>query len=59
MTFSLRPHRRSTEPLIDFFVQGDAFLEVFELDGASNFRQDGKGVRIPAGVKRSFGVQVA
>src|SRR5579864_499473 len=38
---------RQTGDFVHFFVQGDAFLQVFELDCAANFRQDREGVRIP------------
>ena len=32
---------------VHFFVQRHAFLQVFELHGAADFREDGEGVRIP------------
>ena len=32
---------------VDFFVEGDAFLQVLELDGAGDFGEDGEGVGIP------------
>ena len=38
---------RQARDLVHFFVQGNAFLQVFELDGAADFRQDREGVRIP------------
>ena len=38
---------RQAGHFVDFFVQGDAFLQILELDGAANFGQDGEGVRIP------------
>jgi hypothetical protein len=38
---------RQAGDFVDFFVQRDPFLQVFELHGAADFRQDGEGVRIP------------
>src|SRR5580692_5908750 len=38
---------RETSDFVDFFVQGDTFLQVFELRRAANFREDSEGIRIP------------
>ena len=38
---------REAGDLVDFFVEGDAFLEVLEADGAADFGKDGEGVGIP------------
>src|SRR5208283_520888 len=38
---------RQAGDFVDFFVQGDAFLQVLELHRAADFGQDGEGVRIP------------
>ena len=38
---------REAGDLVDFFVEGDAFLQVLELDGAADFGEDGEGVGIP------------
>ena len=32
---------------VHFFMERHAFLQVFELHGAADFRKDGKGIRIP------------
>ena len=32
---------------VDFFVEGDAFLQVLELDGAGDLGEEGEGVGIP------------
>ena len=34
---------------IDFFVEGDAFLQVLELDGSADLGEDREGVRVPLG----------
>ena len=33
--------------LVHLFVEGDAFLEVLELDGSGDLGEEGEGVRIP------------
>ncbi len=38
---------REAGDFVDFFVEGDAFLQVLELDGAGDFREDGEGVGVP------------
>ena len=38
---------RQAGDFVDFFVQGDAFLQVLELNRAADFGQDREGVRIP------------
>ena len=38
---------RQAGDFVDFFVQRDAFLQVLELNGAADFREDREGVRIP------------
>src|SRR6202034_3354895 len=40
---------RQAGNLVHFFVERDAFLQVFELNGAADFREDGEGVGIPLG----------
>ena len=40
---------REAGDFIDFFVEGDAFLQVLELDGAADLGEDREGVRIPLG----------
>ena len=38
---------REAGDFIDFLVEGDAFLQVLELDGAGDFGEEREGVRIP------------
>ena len=38
---------REAGDFVDLFVEGDAFLQVLELDGAGDFREDGEGVGVP------------
>src|SRR5579859_341581 len=38
---------RQAGDFVHFFVERDAFLQVFELHGAADFGQDGEGIRIP------------
>ena len=38
---------REAGDFVHFFVQRDAFLQVFELHGAADFGEDREGVRIP------------
>src|SRR5581483_9902809 len=38
---------RQAGDLVHFLVESDPFLQVFELHRATNFRQDGEGVRVP------------
>src|SRR6185312_15527442 len=38
---------RKSGDLVNFFVQRETFLQVFELHGSADFREDRKGVRIP------------
>ena len=38
---------RQAGDFVDFLVQRDAFLQVLELHGSADLRQDGEGVWIP------------
>src|ERR1017187_15671 len=40
---------RQASDFVDLFFNGDAGLQVFELNGAANFRENREGVRIPFG----------
>jgi len=45
---------RQSGNLVDFFVERDAFLQVFELGRAADFGKDGESVRIPLDHDLSF-----
>ena len=38
---------REAGDFVDFFVEGDAFLQVLELDGAGDLGEEGEGVGVP------------
>src|SRR6185312_14426615 len=38
---------RQSGDFVHFFVQGNAFLQIFELDRAADFGNDGEGIRVP------------
>jgi hypothetical protein len=42
------PDATRSVTFIHFFIQGDAFLQILELNGAANSRRDGKGVPTPS-----------
>ncbi len=44
---SATTRRREPGDFVDLFVEGDAFLEVLELDGSGDLGEDREGVRIP------------
>ena len=44
---SATTRRREAGDFVDFFVEGDAFLQVLELDGAGDLGEEGEGVGVP------------